>query len=86
MHNTALGRPNSAGHYYISEGEMRAAIKSALRAHSSHVHTLERRLREVTNQRDKAKGRVRELQAYVTKYQREIADLKRFIRNTKDPS
>lgn len=43
-------------------------------------------LKTRTQQRDKAKGRANELHGYVTKYQREIADLKKFIRNMKDPS
>lgn len=81
-----IGKPNSAGYHYISEAELQAAVKAALRAHSAHVHTLERKVRLLATQRDKAKGRTRELQAYVTKYQREIADLKKFIRNVKDPS
>lgn len=40
-------------------------------------------LKTRTQQRDKAKGRVNELHGYVTKYQREILDLKKFIRNMK---
>jgi len=63
-----------------------AQLQEENKALRTAMTTGERKVRLLTNQRDKAKGRTRELQAYVTKYQREIADLKKFIRNMKDPS
>lgn len=60
----------------ITSRELSASVKTALREHNASVTSLERRVRLLTQQRDAANGRVRELRAYVSKYQREIAGLK----------
>jgi uncharacterized protein (UPF0335 family) len=54
-----------------------AQLQEENKALSTKVRTLERKARKLTTQRDKAIGRTRELQGYVTKYQREIVQLKK---------
>lgn len=61
---------------------MKAADAAELkRALGRDLRVLKRRLVEVERQRDKAKGRVRELQTYVAKYQKDNAVLRRELRN-----
>ena len=56
-------------------------LSAALKAHDASVRVLERKVRLLTQQRDTANGRVRELRAYISKYQRENVALRREVRN-----
>jgi len=58
-----------------------ADLAELKRAMDRDLRALKRRLIVVEKQRDRAKGRVRELQAYVTKYQTDNAALRRELRN-----
>lgn len=65
----------------ITAKELSQSVKVALREHNASVRVLERKVRQLTQQRDAANGRVRELRAYVAKYQRDNVVLRREIRN-----
>ena len=56
-------------------------LSAALKAHDASVRVLERKVVLLTKQRDVAKGRVRELRAYISKYQRDNVALRREVRN-----
>ena len=65
----------------ISAKDITASVKMALIEHNADVRALERKVRLLTQQRDAATGRVRELRAYVVKYQRSLVEMKKEIRN-----
>jgi hypothetical protein len=60
-----------------------AQLQEENKALSTKLSTMGRKLSLRTRQRDKAIGRTRELQGYVTKYQREIVQLKKELRDAR---
>lgn len=55
-------------------------INGLLKEHASEVATLKTKIRSLTRQRDEANGRVKEYRAYATKYQKELAELRKELR------
>lgn len=56
-------------------------ITALLQQHASEMATLKVKVRKLTRQRDDAVGRAREYRSYVTKYQKELAALRKEARD-----
>ena len=52
-------------------------ITGLLKEHASEMATLKVKVRKLTRQRDEAVGRAREYRTYATKYQKELAELRK---------
>lgn len=52
-------------------------ITALLHQHTSEMETLKVKIRRLTRQRDEAVGRAREYRSYATKYQKELAELRK---------
>ena len=52
-------------------------ITALLQKHTSEMETLKVKVRRLTRQRDEAVGRAREYRGYATKYQKELAELRK---------
>lgn len=52
-------------------------ITALLQKHTSEMETLKVKVRRLTRQRDEAVGKAREYRSYATKYQKELAELRK---------
>lgn len=52
-------------------------INELLKQHASEISTLKTKIRRLTRQKDEAVGKAREYRGYATKYQRELAALRK---------
>jgi peptidoglycan hydrolase CwlO-like protein len=55
-------------------------ITGLLKEHAADVLALKAKVRTLTRQRDQAQGTAREYRAYATKYQKELAELRKELR------
>jgi len=55
-------------------------ITELLNEHAAEVRSLKAKVRTLTRQRDEAKGTAQEYRSYATKYQKELAELRKELR------
>jgi peptidoglycan hydrolase CwlO-like protein len=55
-------------------------ITELVKAYESEINTLKVKVNKITRQRDEAKGTAQEYRSYATKYQKELAELRKELR------
>jgi len=55
-------------------------IATLVKEYESQIHTLKVKVNKISRQRDEARGTAKEYRSYATKYQKELAELRKELR------